>query len=50
MSLSRDGFLSSHINALADTALREFCPGHVAFIERLNQFAIALLIEPRDIQ
>ncbi len=50
MTLSRDGFLSKHINALADEALRDYCPGHAALIEQLNRFAVALLIVPRDIQ
>jgi hypothetical protein len=49
MTLSRDGFLSTTINALADKALRDFDPGHVALVERINRFAIALLIVPRDI-
>jgi hypothetical protein len=50
MTLSRDGFLSTHINALADEALRDYCPGHAALVEQINSFAIALLIVPRDIQ
>jgi Family of unknown function (DUF5677) len=50
MTLSRDGFLSAHINALADEALRDYCPGHAALVEQINRFAIALLIVPRDIQ
>ncbi|MBN3750115.1 hypothetical protein G3N96_32555 [Burkholderia sp. Se-20373] len=50
MTLSRDGFLSPDIDALAKTALQDYCPAHVALIEQLNRFAIALLIMPRDIQ
>ncbi|WP_438391200.1 hypothetical protein [Caballeronia sp. DA-9] len=50
MTLSRDGFPSTHINALADEALRDYCPGHAALVEQINSFAIALLIVPRDIQ
>ncbi|MHA7685551.1 DUF5677 domain-containing protein [Cupriavidus sp. PET2-C1] len=50
MTLSRDGFLSTHIDALADEALRDYCPGHVALVEHINRFAIALLIVPRDIR
>ncbi|RQS35546.1 hypothetical protein DIE03_06605 [Burkholderia sp. Bp8992] len=50
MTLSRDGFLSTHINALADEAFRDYCPGHAALVEQINRFAIALLIVPRDIQ
>ncbi|WP_261521041.1 hypothetical protein [Burkholderia multivorans] len=40
MTLSRDGFLSTHINALADEALRDYCPGHAALVEQINRFAI----------
>jgi len=50
MTLSRDGFLSTDIDTLADEALRNYCPGHVALVEQINRFAIALLIVPRDIQ
>lgn len=50
MTLNRDGFLSTHINALADEAFRDYCPGHAALVEQINRFAIALLIVPRDIQ
>ncbi|WP_419683755.1 DUF5677 domain-containing protein [Burkholderia theae] len=50
MTLSRDGFLSEQINALADEALRAYCPGHTALVDRINRFAIATMIVPRDIQ
>lgn len=50
MTLSRDGFLSPQIDALADEALRDYCPGHVALVEQINRFAIALLKVPREIQ
>jgi hypothetical protein len=51
VTLSRDGFLSMHMNALADEALRDYCPpGHAALVEQINRFAIALLVVPRDIQ
>ena len=48
MTLSRDGFLSTHINALADEAMRDYCPDHSTLVKQINRFAIALLIVPRD--
>ncbi|MBR8137207.1 DUF5677 domain-containing protein [Burkholderia cenocepacia] len=50
MTLSRDGFLSTDINALVDEAMKAFCPNQVALVERLNRYAIAVLAVPRDIQ
>lgn len=50
MTLRRDGFLSTDIDTLADEAWRDYCPGHVALVEQINRFAIALLIVPRDIR
>jgi hypothetical protein len=50
MTLSLDGFLSKHIDTLADEALRDYCPGHVALVEQINRYAVALLTVPRDIR
>jgi hypothetical protein len=50
MTLSRDGFLSTHVDALAEEVSRDRCPGHVALVEQINRFAVALLIVPRDIR
>ncbi|ALF88551.1 Hypothetical Protein RRSL_04198 [Ralstonia solanacearum UW551] len=46
--LSRDGFLSPDVDTLANQVPSGF-PCHTTLMERVNRFAVALLIQPRDI-
>lgn len=50
MSLARDGFLSSDVDALAAEALRHFAPEVVELTLRVNRFAVAVARVPRDLQ
>jgi hypothetical protein len=50
MTLEIDGFLSPAIEARAAEAMREYCPAHVALVERVNRFAVAVAGVPRDLQ
>lgn len=50
MSLARDGFFSSDVEASAAEALRHFAPKVVEFTLRVNRVAIAVARVPRDLQ